>query len=34
MRKGELFNLEPRSLALFRHNQKTEANVLTERSPV
>ena len=34
MRRGEIFNLEPRSLALFRHSLKQDMRILAERSPV
>jgi len=34
MRRGEVFNLEPRSLALFRHSLKQDMRILVERSPV
>ena len=34
MRRGEVFNLEPRSLALFRHSLKQDMRLLVERSPV
>ena len=34
MRRGEVFNLEPRSLALFRHSLKQDMRILVEKSPV